>query len=316
MTEARLSLVVPLRNEESSVELLLDSIVNQSRPPDEVVIVDAGSRDRTASLVRGYAGRLPLTVLSPGPLFPGEARNHGVASATHDWIAFTDGGIRLHRDWLAELEAAASLASADVVFGAYEPVCDDFFRQCAALVYVSPLNKEGTRGPSVASCLLKRTVFQEIGGFTPFRAAEDLIFIEHILARPYRIAHAANALAYWQIAGSVGATYRRFSLYSFHNLIAGRGRQWHWGVLRQYLAILLGLGAAHALGIGPAALLLIPAWLAVRAAKAAWTKRRSFSFEVFHPGRILGTAMILAVVDAATFAGALRFLREGRVLRP
>src|SRR3972149_6700460 len=64
------SLVATVLNESSSIAALLDSILAQERLPDEVVIVDGGSRDGTLEALRSYAGRLPLAPSSsplPGP---------------------------------------------------------------------------------------------------------------------------------------------------------------------------------------------------------------------------------------------------------
>jgi glycosyltransferase involved in cell wall biosynthesis len=304
------SVVVPLHNEEQSVGALLQSLIEQRRQPDEVVIVDAGSQDRTSAIVESYPTPFPLVLLRRGVLFPGSARNEGVLHATHEWIGFTDGGIVLHPDWLAELLAAAFASSVDVVFGTCEPVCRTRFEECAALAYVTPRQPDGLRPPFIASCLVKRSVFEEIGGFPPHRAAEDLIFIERLLKGPYRKAKTAKAVVYWQLASSVTATFRRFSLYSLHNLLAERGRFWHLGLARQYVFVLAVLALGATLGFGTVALLVVPAWFLARALKAAWTNRHSLPFSGFHPGRLLGVAGLLSVIDLATLAGTARFVKE------
>src|ERR1051326_7758598 len=69
----------------------------------------------------------------------GRGRNLGAAAAKFDWLAFTDAGIRLDRDWLEELITRAEQdKTIDVVYGAWEPVTDTFFKKCAAIAYVPP----------------------------------------------------------------------------------------------------------------------------------------------------------------------------------
>ena len=61
----KVSVIATVLNEGPAIRRLLDSLVAQTRAPDEVVIVDGGSSDDTVSILRGYAdqGRLPLRVL-------------------------------------------------------------------------------------------------------------------------------------------------------------------------------------------------------------------------------------------------------------
>src|SRR5262249_47835842 len=158
----------------------------------------------------------------------------GVAEAVHPWLAFTDAGLRLEPTWLSALLTAAADTGAEVVFGSYEPVCERAFTRAAAVAYVPGAEGDGFRGPSVASMALTRAAFDAAGGFPPFRAAEDLVFLERLRALPLRIVRAPRAVARWELPPDVGRTWRRFVVYSEHNLRAGRGRYWHAGVLRQY----------------------------------------------------------------------------------
>ena len=52
---------------EGGYTALLDSLVAQTRPPDEVVVAEGGSRDGTLERLRAYGGRLPLKIVeAPG----------------------------------------------------------------------------------------------------------------------------------------------------------------------------------------------------------------------------------------------------------
>jgi glycosyltransferase involved in cell wall biosynthesis len=304
----RTSLVIPLQNESESVRDLLESLGRQTRLPDEVVVVDAGSTDETAAIVSETQVPFPLVLVSCGQVNPGEARNIGVAEAKHGWIGFVDGGIRAEPNWLAELLSSATHSGCEVVFGSYEPVCDSFFRQCAALCYVPPYGRWGGRGPFVAGMLMRREAFAMVGGFAPFRAAEDLIFLEKIAQLGLRTAYAPTAVVHWEIAGGWCSTYRRFALYSYHNLVAGRGRYWHWGVARQYLGVACLTLTAVLSGWPSVASGLVVAWLVARAVRSAWRKRRSFGFNTLAPARVLMAVPILLTIDLATAVGALRWV--------
>ena len=311
-SDLEVSLIVPLRNEETTVAALLESIARQDRLPDELVVVDAGSEDRTAAIVSSFGSPFPVRLVRTGPLFPGSARNAGAEAARHPWLAFTDGGVSLSSGWLRELLGSAKEATADVVFGSYDPVCDTFFRRCAAVAYVPSPGAQGIRGPSVASMALTRDAFARAGRFPPFRAAEDLIFLERLQALPLRVGHAPRAVVHWELAPDAVRTFRRFALYSDHNLRARRGRYWHLGVLRHYVFMAV-LATAIVLGGGGAwALATYPFWQIARAGRSAWQKRRAFEFHALDPRVVLGAAALLCLIDAATLAGAILWLRRGR----
>lgn len=300
-------MVVPVQDEAESIVALLESIAAQTQPPRELVLVDAGSRDATAALAATVSLPIPMRIVSADRMHPGEARNCGAAEARHRWIAFTDAGIVADRDWLEQLVRQSS-ADVDVVFGSYEPICDTLFRRCAAVAYVPAKDDTGTRGPSAASCLIRRDTLDRAGGFPSFRAAEDLILFERLREQAARPVFAPAAVVRWQIAEDSRATFHRFQRYSYHNLLAGWGRHWHLGTARLYLGlatiVALAAAAGQAAWSGP----IVVCFFVGRAAKAAYRKRLSFDFTTLAPHCVLGAAAILAIIDAATLVGFARWL--------
>jgi glycosyltransferase involved in cell wall biosynthesis len=305
--EFAVSLVIPLRNEEKSVATLLRSMVGQTRAPNEVVVVDAGSTDGTLAALRAFDAPFPLLLLARGYLHPGEARNEGVAHAANEWIGFMDGGFELDPGWLAALLDGAVEFGSEVVFGSYDPVCDSRFRECAAIAYVPKPGPWGGRGPAVPGMLIRRSTFDRLGGFPSFRASEDLLFIETIQKSGVSTAYAPRAIARWQLACGWASTFRRFAEYSWHNLKAGRGRYWHMGVARLYGAALVALALCLSAGLGIWSAMILPAFFLGRALKAAWAKRGSLPFDTLLPWRVGGAALVLVVIDAAMLWGALRW---------
>jgi glycosyltransferase involved in cell wall biosynthesis len=99
-----LSVVVPVLNEELHIGSLLSDIAMQTRRPDEVLVVDAGSTDSTASVVR----RFPFARLLAGEPPVAHGRNLGGHSATGDVLIFLDADVRLtetfFQDFLGEFE--------------------------------------------------------------------------------------------------------------------------------------------------------------------------------------------------------------------
>lgn len=303
----RVSLVIPVRDEASSVVDLLSRIAAQTRQPDEVLIVDGGSRDETVKLLRVAASHEPtLRVVEAGEATPGRGRNVGIAAASCEWVALTDAGIRLEPDWLERLVGVISRdPEVDVVYGNFEIATDTFFERCAALAYppVKVERAEGRiRGPFIASSLLRREVWREIGGFPDLRAAEDLIFMEEIERRRFHIAWEPRATVWWELRPDFASTFRKFILYSRHNVWAGRARQWHYGVARQYalVALFLALAALNSAWW----LVAVALWLGARTFRSIWRRREGRGLLwALNPAQFVGVASIILTVDLATFIG-------------
>lgn len=94
----------------------LESVLGQTVPPDEIIVVDDGSTDGTAEVARSFGGRVRVVSRPNGG--PGAARNTGLAAARGDWVAFLDGDDAWTRDKSRlQLEKAAQNPTAGLVFG-------------------------------------------------------------------------------------------------------------------------------------------------------------------------------------------------------
>src|SRR5256714_12035576 len=161
----KISVVVPVRDEEKSIRALLDGLLGQTLPPNEIVITDGGSVDRTRAIIEEFIQRgAPVRLLTDNDSLPGRSRNIGVRNARNDWIAFIDAGIRPTTDWLQALaDKVINQSDAEVVYGSYEPITDSFFEECAAIAYIPPptATDEGPVRPySIVSSLMPRKAWE------------------------------------------------------------------------------------------------------------------------------------------------------------
>lgn len=184
----KFSVVVPMLNAEPYIERCVTSLLAQNYPAEdyEMILVDNGSTDRSAEL----ASRHPrVKLLREGMRGSYAARNTGVAAAHGETIAFLDADCAADPDWLQTLAAAlqdpailaiqgsrrfpatdASLA----VFSTYE-------KEKAAFVFAS--SRTEIRYASTANLAVRRTVFDELGGFLDIQRGADVVFLQRLLDR-------------------------------------------------------------------------------------------------------------------------------------
>lgn len=91
--EKKITAIVPTYNREKTIVRCLDSIVNQSVLPYEIIVVDDGSVDETVSLVEDYIDEhtvMRIKLIKSEHKGAQAARNIGIKAASGDWIAFLD----------------------------------------------------------------------------------------------------------------------------------------------------------------------------------------------------------------------------------
>jgi len=115
------SLIATVKNEASNIEVLLDSMLRQSRPADEIVINDNGSSDATVAIIERYIGAgHPIRLVHGGSNIP-SGRNNAIRHARGPLIASCDAGLTLPPNWLADIVAPLEAGLADVAAGFYTP---------------------------------------------------------------------------------------------------------------------------------------------------------------------------------------------------
>jgi hypothetical protein len=174
-----ISVIATVLNEGESIRRLMDSLAAQTRPPDEVVIVDGGSRDNTIAILQEYAGRLPLRVLVEPGCNISAGRNRAIAAAQGDVIASTDAGVVLSTGWLEHLTAPFDNPAVQVVSGFFRAeACTPF--ELAMGATVLPLADEidpTTFLPSSRSVAFRKSAWAAVGGYPEWLDyCEDLIF--------------------------------------------------------------------------------------------------------------------------------------------
>ncbi|MEP7064300.1 MAG: glycosyltransferase family A protein [Betaproteobacteria bacterium] len=166
----RVSAVMPVYNGDRYLAEALDSIDAQTRPVDEIVVVDDGSTDGSAAIVAGYPKVRYLHQPNAGCA---AARNRGVAAANGDAIAFIDQDDR----WLpGHLARMVGVLEREPQLG---------FVACAVANFLSPeltalppgvapaMLAVPQHGMGTNTLVIRRTLFESIGTFDPSMVPMD-----------------------------------------------------------------------------------------------------------------------------------------------
>lgn len=156
------SIVIPTKNEEDFLPIVLESVKRQTLQPKQIIVADAGSTDRTVEIARACGA----VVVEGG--VPSVGRNRGAAVADAGIIVFLDADVRIDDDTffergLAEFEKRhLSIATCDVhVYGGSR------YDHLSHQLYNLYVRLWGKRHPHVPGfCIfVRKSLHQEIGGF-------------------------------------------------------------------------------------------------------------------------------------------------------
>ena len=114
------SVIIPTFNGAQFIGRTLDSILQQDYPPSEIIVVNDGSTDDTASVVRTYAPGVRLIDIENGG--PTGARLTAVRAAKSEWLAFCDSDDLWHPDHLSGLVGLADTHSVLFAFSNFRHV--------------------------------------------------------------------------------------------------------------------------------------------------------------------------------------------------
>ena len=239
------SIIVTVLNEGQAIRRLLDSLLSQTRLPDEVVIVDGGSQDNTLAILRNYQEKLPMKIIVSSGANISRGRNIAIKAATGPIIAVTDAGVRLAAGWLSALVAPFETPNPpQVVSGFFMPDPQNTF-ELAMGATVLPLMsdiKPETFLPSSRSVAFTKSAWQTVQGYPEWLDfCEDLIFDFNLRDKFGQFAFAPQAVAYFRPRSSIRAFFKQYYQYARGDGKADLWRKRHAIRYLTYLAALPGL---------------------------------------------------------------------------
>lgn len=198
----KVSVIIPTYNREKTILRSLKSVLEQTYTELEVLVIDDGSTDGTADIVKGVEDARVRYIALEKNSGPANARNVGVEMASGEWIAFQDSDDYWYKDKLEkQMRYVQDHPEYSVLYCMYNAKMDSGIN-ITVPTEPWPERMEGDMLKvllernviGAPTMLMKRCSFFECGGFnTEYRALEDWEFVVR-LAKECKIGFVSECL--------------------------------------------------------------------------------------------------------------------------
>ena len=197
-----ISVIIPAYNREKLLPQTLESLLRQTFPAEEIIVVDDGSTDRTATVAESFGK--PVRVIHQKNSGPAAARNRGFLESRGEFIHFFDSDdLALPNKHEVQVKILRE-SGADIAYGPWIKGCmsDSSFVPENQILQQRGLPKDNLIKALLTNwsivphaCLFRRAIVEKIGGFPKelFVAEDQLMFLRCLLAGAW-VVHSPHTL--------------------------------------------------------------------------------------------------------------------------
>jgi glycosyltransferase len=208
----KISVITAVFNKRDTIAEALDSVLAQSHPDVELVVIDGGSTDGTLEVLQSYGGRIAVLVSEPDHGIY-DALNKGLGLATGEVVGFLHSDdVFVDADSLARIASGFYGPEIDAVYGDLVYVRRDNPQQVvrywkAGMFTLSRL-RQGWMPPHPAF-YVRRSVYERLGGFdTSYRIAADYDCMLRFLSRGIKVVYVPQVLVKMRLGGASNRSFK------------------------------------------------------------------------------------------------------------
>lgn len=204
------SIVVPVYNVEDTIRDCIESLLNLDYDNKEIIVINDGSNDKTQKILSEYPVRTyNFTCRRGAPT----ARNLGVKFARGNIIAFTDGDVKVAKDWLTQLVKNFSSPQIGGVGGPVETWNNDkLIPRCIGYDVQQRMSKykKSVESSATWNCAYRKNLIEKVGKFREnLIAADDVDLSYRIRKLGYEILFESKAKVWHKHRTSLGAFFKQ-----------------------------------------------------------------------------------------------------------
>jgi glycosyltransferase involved in cell wall biosynthesis len=200
------SIIIPLYNRPQEIKELLDSLTLQSYRQFEVLVIEDGSVNDAADIVKSFAGKLDVRYFVKANEGQGFTRNYGFERAKGEYFIIFDSDCLIPPDYLQIVNDHLNTTWLDA-YGGPDAAHPSFTAVQKAISYAmtSPFTTGGIRGnkkgigqfhPRSFNMGVSRQVWEKVGGFIITRSGEDIEYSVRIHSAGFKIGLIPEAKVY------------------------------------------------------------------------------------------------------------------------
>lgn len=210
------SLIITVKNEEKNIDSLLKSILLQTKMPDEVIFVDAFSKDKTFEKIYKFCQKHSKFKIFQKKGNRSKGRNFGIKKSKGEIIVITDAGNIIDKNWFGKITEPFEKKDTDIVAGFYKPVTKNVFEKSLS-TYTCVMEDKLTPDflPSSRSIAFKKNAWQKVGRYPEkLDTCEDLVFARNLKEKGFNFFVQKKAVVYWQQKKNLSDAFKQFFSYA------------------------------------------------------------------------------------------------------
>lgn len=231
---SKITIITVSYNAASIIEQTIQSVINQTYPHLEYIIIDGGSQDKTTDIIRKYQDRITYWISEPDKGIY-DAMNKGIRIATGEWINFMNAGDTFYASTtLQSLFIPAPTPDIDIIYGDTEFIYSfgKYIRQPGSIERLWDGMIFCHQSALVRTGLLKNREYN-----TFYKICADYDFFHACLNEGKTFLYIPQTIAIFDARDGLSSANRITREHEF-GIISGRSQTTHWKL--EYIRFIIG----------------------------------------------------------------------------
>lgn len=213
----KVSLICPAHNEEKTIAKTLRSVFNQSKVPDEIIIIEDSSTDKTFSVLKKFQEKHNgIKIVRVKNRNISKNRNIAIRKSKNNFVICIDAGCILERDYVKKISDPFKDKKIKFVGAISRLLTKTLFDKCFSC-FVVKKNVPNGYIPKGHAMAFTKGVWEEVGGFPEHLAlgAEDTFFGKALIKMGHSPFIVKDAIIYWETRNNMKTIYKQFMSYGY-----------------------------------------------------------------------------------------------------